>query len=65
MRNLDDLALAPMRAGAAQRQARSMYGKLETLTMESVFRGGLHEFVQDFIGENNRLGALIAAQYLS
>ncbi len=63
-RNLDSLARAHGRQGAAQRQARSVYGKLETLTMESVFQGGLHEFVQGFISENNRLGALISEQYL-
>lgn len=64
VRNLDDLARAHGRQGAAQRQARGVYGKLETLTMESVFQGGLHEFVQDFISENNRLGTLITEQYL-
>jgi uncharacterized alpha-E superfamily protein len=64
VRNLDNLARAHGRQGAAQRQARSTYGKLETLTMESVFQGGLHEFVESFIGENNRLGALISEQYL-
>ncbi len=64
VRNLDNLARAHGRQGAAQRQARSVYGKLETLTMESVFQGGLHEFVEGFIGDNNRLGALITEQYL-
>lgn len=65
VRNLDNLARAHGRQGAAQRQARSTYGKLETLTMENVFQGGLHEFVQGFISENNRLGALISEQYLA
>ena len=64
VRNLDDLARAHGRQGASQRQARSMHGKLEALTMEGVFQGGLHEFVQVFISENNRLGALISEQYL-
>lgn len=65
VRNLDNLARAHGRQGGAQRQARSTYGKLETLTMEHVFQGGLHEFVQDFISENNRLGTLISEQYLA
>lgn len=64
VRNLDNLARAHGRQGAAQRQARNMYGKLETLTMEQAFQGGLHEFIQSFIGENNRLGTLISEQYL-
>ncbi len=64
VRNLDHLARAHGRQGAAQRQARNVYGKLETLTMESVFQGGLHEFVQGFINENNKLGAMISEQYL-
>jgi uncharacterized alpha-E superfamily protein len=64
VRNLDHLARAHGRQGAAQRQARGVYGKLETLSMESVFQGGLHEFVEGFIGENNRLGTLISEQYL-
>ncbi len=64
VRNLDNLARAHGRQGASQRHARGVYGKLEKLTMESVFQGGLHEFVQSFIAENNRLGALISEQYL-
>jgi uncharacterized alpha-E superfamily protein len=65
VRNLDNLARAHGRQGAAQRQARSTYGKLEALTMENVFQGGLHEFVEGFISENNRLGTLISEQYLA
>jgi uncharacterized alpha-E superfamily protein len=62
--NLDRLAKSHGRQGEAQRQARATYHKLEALTMESVFQGGLHEFVQDFIAANNRLGSTIAEQYL-
>lgn len=64
VRNLDLLGRAHGRQGAAQRHARAIYGKFETLTMESVFQGGLHEFVQSFIGDNNQLGTLISEQYL-
>lgn len=64
VRHLDYLARAHGRQGPAQRHARGVYGRLETLTMESVFQGGLHEFVQSFIAENNKLGALISEQYL-
>jgi hypothetical protein len=32
--------------------------------MEEIFQSGLHEFIGGFIGDNNRLGAAIAEQYL-
>lgn len=64
-RHLDYLARAHGRQGPAQRQARSVYGKLEQLNMENVFQGGLHEFVQGFISDNNKLGALISEQYMA
>jgi len=62
--NLDFVAKSHGRQGAAQRLCRATYGKLEALTMEKVFQGGLHEFVQEFIGDNNQLGILIGEQYL-
>jgi uncharacterized alpha-E superfamily protein len=64
VRHLDHLARAHGRQGAAQRQARSVYGKLQNSTMESVFQNGLHEFVNGFITDNNQLGTLISEQYL-
>ncbi|MGJ0454763.1 MAG: alpha-E domain-containing protein [Methylocystis sp.] len=64
VRNLDNLARAHGRQGVSQRHARGVYGKLEKLSMESVFQGGLHEFVQSFITENNQLATLISEQYL-
>jgi uncharacterized alpha-E superfamily protein len=63
--NLDRLSKAYGRQGEAQRQSRALYGKLERLTMENVFQGGLHEFLEEFITLNNQLGALIGEQYLS
>jgi len=63
-RHLDHLARAHGRQGAAQRQARGVYGKLQNSTMETVFQNGLHEFVNDFITDNNQLGTLISEQYL-
>jgi uncharacterized alpha-E superfamily protein len=62
--NLDRLAKSHGRQGAAQRHCRAIYGKLEALSMENVFQGGLHEFVQGFITSNNQLGMLIGEQYL-
>lgn len=64
VRHLDHLARAHGRQGAAQRQARSVYGKLQNSTMEAVFQDGLHEFVNSFITDNNQLGSLISEQYL-
>ena len=64
VRHLDHLARAHGRQGAAQRQARGVYGKLQNSTMETVFQNGLHEFVNDFITDNNQHGTLIAEQYL-
>jgi uncharacterized alpha-E superfamily protein len=64
VRNLDRLAKSHGRQGQAQRHARATYGSLESLPMEHVFQSGLHEFVQGFITDNNRLGELISEQYL-
>ncbi len=33
--------------------------------MEEIFQQGLHEFIGEFIADNNRLGAAITEQYLS
>jgi uncharacterized alpha-E superfamily protein len=33
--------------------------------MEDIFQEGLHEFIQSFIAENNRLGSAITEQYLT
>jgi uncharacterized alpha-E superfamily protein len=32
--------------------------------LKDIFQGGLHEFLTAFIAENNRIGAIIADQYL-
>jgi uncharacterized alpha-E superfamily protein len=64
VRNLDYLGRSHGRQGAAQRQALGVYGKLQNMTMENVFQGGLHEFVSTFLAENNQVGMLISEQYL-
>ena len=33
--------------------------------MTKIFQSGLHEFLTEFIDDNNRLGAAISQQYLS
>ena len=32
--------------------------------MDDIFQRGLHEFIEEFIGDNNRLGEIIGKQYL-
>jgi uncharacterized alpha-E superfamily protein len=32
--------------------------------MEDIFQSGLHEFIGEFIADNNKLGSAITQQYL-
>jgi hypothetical protein len=32
--------------------------------MDGIFQRGLHEYIGEFIGENNQLGALVTQQFL-
>ncbi len=62
---LDLLAEKYGRQGSSQRIARNSYAALQNTKIEALFQRGLHEFVTDFIDENNRLGGAIARQYLA
>ena len=62
--NLDRLARSHGKQGAAQREARSVLGRLETMTMDRMIQGGLHEFLEGFLNDNNRIGGVVAEQYL-
>ena len=62
---LDNLSEAYGRQGPSQRLSRAMLANLESREIKTLFQSGLHEFVTDFIAENNRLGAAIGEQYLS
>jgi uncharacterized alpha-E superfamily protein len=62
---LDRIAEAYGRQGPAQHIARSTTAKLQNADLDTIFQSGLHEFLQEFIQENNRLGAAISQQYLS
>ena len=53
------------RQGPAQRQARGIRTRLQNSRMDEIFQRGLHEFIGEFIAENNRLGALITEQFLT
>ena len=61
---LDNIARVYGRQGPAQRHARQVRTRLENSRMEEIFKTGLHEFIGEFISDNNRLGALITEQYL-
>ena len=64
VQNLDYIARAYGRQGPAQRQARATRTQIENSRMEEIFQRGLHEFIEEFVAANNRLGAAIAEQYL-
>ena len=64
VRNLDAIAESYGRQGPAQRQARGIRTRLQNSRMDGVFQRGLHEFIGEFISENNRLGSAITEQFL-
>ncbi|KLK91992.1 A alpha-helical domain with a conserved ER moti [Microvirga vignae] len=63
-RHLDDIAHRYGLSGSAQRQARSIHARLVNRNIEDIFQHGLHEFLHEFLAENNRLGLAITQQYL-
>jgi len=64
VQNLDRIANRYGRQGPAQRQARAVRARLENSKMDQIFQQGLHEFISEFIADNNRLGSAITQQYL-
>jgi uncharacterized alpha-E superfamily protein len=63
--NLDRVAAAYGRQGPAQRLARGIRTRLQNSRMDGIFQDGLHEFIQGFIADNNRVGLTITRQYLA
>jgi uncharacterized alpha-E superfamily protein len=63
--HLDKIAQAYGRQGPAQKQARALRTRLKNLRIEDIFQSGLHEFIQGFIAENNRINSAIQQQYLA
>jgi uncharacterized alpha-E superfamily protein len=63
-RHLDDIAHRYGTTGNAQRVARAAHARLANRTIEDIFQHGLHEFLEEFIAENSRLGIAITNQYL-
>jgi uncharacterized alpha-E superfamily protein len=64
VRYLDQIARAYGRQGPAQRQARTIRTRIENSRMDEIFQHGLHEFIGEFVADNNRLGSAISQQYL-
>jgi len=64
VQNLDRIANAYGRQGPAQRQARTVRARLENSKIDQIFQNGLHEFIDAFVKDNNRLGTAVSQQYL-
>jgi uncharacterized alpha-E superfamily protein len=64
VRFLDAIAAQYGRQGASQRHARNVKRRLESASIGDIFQSGLHEFVDQFVTENNRLSSEITEQYL-
>ena len=64
LRHLDLLSTNSARRGPAHRLASAGYARLEAGDIDRIYSSGLHEFLRNFIADNNRLGAAIAEQYL-
>jgi uncharacterized alpha-E superfamily protein len=64
VRLLDAIGDAYGRAGASQKQARQVLGRLANATTNDIFKIGLHEFITAFVEDNDRLGETINEQYL-
>lgn len=64
VRFLDAIGNEYGRQGPAQRHARNVKRRLESASIKEIFQSGMHEFVEAFVTENNRLGEEIAEQYL-
>jgi uncharacterized alpha-E superfamily protein len=60
---LDHLGSASGRRGPAHRQASQIQLDLRESDIQAVFSSGLHEFLERFITDNNRLGLAIAEEF--
>lgn len=62
---LDEISDAYGRQGPAQHIVRATRAKLQNTSMDEIFQSGLHEFLTEFVDDNDRLGAAISKQYLA
>jgi uncharacterized alpha-E superfamily protein len=63
-RLLDNIGRAYGKQGPSQNKALETLRQLETIDIKQIFEKGLHEFLTDFIENNDALGAAIGGQYL-
>ena len=64
LRHLDMLAAHSGKRGPAHRLAAAGHARLMAGDIDAIFASGLHEFLTQFIKDNNKLGEAIAEQYL-
>ena len=64
VRYLDELARESGRRGPAHRQASALAAGLTGTDIAAIFQAGLHEQIERYLADNNRLGELIAEQFL-
>ncbi|MEQ9568267.1 MAG: alpha-E domain-containing protein, partial [Pseudomonadales bacterium] len=62
---LDELATVYGRQGPSQRLARTLGMSLQNSSVDQIFQVGLHEFLGNFIADNNRVGVAVSEQYLT
>jgi uncharacterized alpha-E superfamily protein len=61
---LDAIGTAYGHAGTSQKQAHQVLARLSTLTIDQIFKMGLHEFITAFVEDTANLGQAINEQYL-
>lgn len=62
--NLDGISQIYGRQGPSQRHANNVRARLEQANIKEIFQRGMHEFITEFVADNDRLGTEIAEQYL-
>ena len=60
---LQDLRARHGRVGPADRMARRLSDQLGRLNVDTIYKDGLHEFLQTFIADNNQLSRDIGEQF--
>ena len=51
------------RQGQADRLARQRLSRLQEADVDTIFRGGLHQWLHAYIRDNNLIGEAIAGQF--
>jgi len=63
VRSLDELATIYGEEKPSADMARGMRDSVKAQTIEMIFRSGLHEYLTDFLAQNNALGGQIETDY--